>query len=147
MNKRGWIRIVEAFIALMLITGALLIVINKGYIGKKDISEQVYSVQIAVLREIQLDDDLRASILNIKEDELPVEWKDFENYGLEEVKNKIIERTPEYLYCEGKICKLDVVCSQEEFVERDVYAQSVAIAANLEKYSPRQLKLFCWVRD
>ncbi|MBD3247200.1 hypothetical protein GF378_01110, partial [Candidatus Pacearchaeota archaeon] len=53
-DKRGWIRIIEAFIAVLLVAGALLIVINQGYIGKADISEQVYEVQLAILREIEL---------------------------------------------------------------------------------------------
>ena len=39
-NKKAWIRIIEAFVALLLITGVLLIVINKGYIGKEDVSSK-----------------------------------------------------------------------------------------------------------
>ena len=62
-NKRGWIRIVEAFIAVLLVAGILLFVINKGYIGRRDISQQVYDAQLAVLREIQLNDTLRTQIL------------------------------------------------------------------------------------
>ena len=47
-GKRGWIRIVEAFVAILLITGVLLLVMNKGYIGKKDISGQVRDAEWAV---------------------------------------------------------------------------------------------------
>jgi hypothetical protein len=145
-NKRGWIRIVEAFIAVLLIAGVLLIVINRGYIGRTDISEQVYQVQLAILREIELNDNLRSNILEISENDLPINWTSFDDrkYKLGDVKQKIIDRTPEYLTCEGRICKLDIVCAQEKFIEKDVYAQSVAITADLEKYAPRQLKLFCW---
>ncbi len=134
-NKRGWIRIIEAFIAVLLITGVLLFVINKGYIGKRDISEQVYQVQLAVLREIQLNSDLRTQILSISlEEEVP-----------EEVTAKINKRIPDYLNCTSSICNLSSVCPMEEvFIERDIYAQSVAIAAEGEEYGPRQLKLFCW---
>jgi len=143
MNKRGWIRIVEAFIAVLLIAGVLLFVIGKGYIGKKDISEQVYQVQLAVLREIELNSTLRTSILEVDESELP--WENFSAEGLSDVKQKIEDRIPEYLECEAKICELDRVCPMgSTLVEKDVYAQSVAITAEGEKYSPRQLKLFCW---
>src|SRR3989344_493349 len=65
-DKRGWIRVVEAFVAILLIVGVLLFVINKGYIGKKDISKQVYDAEISVLREIELDDNLREEILKLE---------------------------------------------------------------------------------
>ncbi|MBD3247008.1 hypothetical protein GF378_00105 [Candidatus Pacearchaeota archaeon] len=144
-DKRGWIRIIEAFIAVLLVAGALLIVINQGYIGKADISEQVYEVQLAILREIELNDNMRSNLLEINEGDLPVKWDEFDSQGLTNVKNKINERVPDYLNCTAKVCLLDVICYSEGApVDRDVYAQSVAIAANLETYSPRQLKMFCW---
>jgi hypothetical protein len=134
-NKRGWIRIVEAFIAVLLIAGVLLFVINKGYIGKRDISEQVYEVQLSVLREIELDSDLRLQILKSEEGSVP-----------EEVVNKTNERMPDYLECTSRICDLEVVCPIPEgyFIEKDIYAQAVAISAEGEEYGPKQLKLFCW---
>ncbi len=133
-NKRGWIRIVEAFIAVLLIAGALLFVINKGYIGKSDISEQVYEIQLSVLREIELDNNLRNQLLEITiEEAIPVA-----------INTKINQRVPDYLNCSAKICALDVICSLDEYVDTDVYAQAVAIAAQGTVYSPRQLKLFCW---
>ena len=64
-NKRGWIKIVEAFIAVLLITGVLLVIINKGYIGKQDISSKVRETLTAILREIQLDKDARTEVLGI----------------------------------------------------------------------------------
>lgn len=133
-NKRAWIRIVEAFIAIMLITGVLLVVINKGYVGKADISGKVYEAQIAVLREIELDEELREDILNSNLGETP-----------ESVKAKITQRIPDYLTCTSNVCKLDDVCYGDGIpIDKDIYSQSIAIAANLKKYSPRQLKLFCW---
>lgn len=157
-NKRGWIRIVEAFISILLITGVLLIVINKGYILKEDISLQVYKIQLAILREIQLDPDLRSNVLvsnksgysgNPGESPLPIPWEEFDNNDqrrLENIKNKILNRSLNYLECEGRICEIDEICSLDEYVEKDIYSQSVVISADLKVYSPRQLKLFCWRR-
>ena len=143
-NKRGWIKIVEAFIAVLLIAGVLLFVINKGYIGKKDISEQVYKVQLSVLREIELNSDFRYQIL-----------EEGEKLGQgtpivpEEVVNTIEDRIPDYLTCESKICELDQMCppTEEVPIEKDIYAQSVAISAEGTKYGPVQLKLFCWTAE
>ena len=143
MNKKGWIKIVEAFIAILLVAGVLLIVINQGYIGKKDISSDVYDVEVSILREIQLNDALRDDILNAEP--IPIKWDDFPP----NIKTKIIDRTPNYLDCEAEICEMDEVCELDEYPEKDVYAQSVAITTTLEtpeEQQLRQLKLFCWVK-
>jgi hypothetical protein len=134
-GKQGWIKIVEAFIAILLVAGVLLFVINKGYIGKSDISDRVYQAQISILREIELDDNLRTQILNAElEGDVP-----------QDVLDKIEQRKPDYLTCVAKICKMDVICeSGETPLEKDIYAQPVAITTDSESFDPRQLKLFCW---
>ncbi len=143
-RKRGWIRIVEAFVAILLIVGVLLIVIHKGYVGKKDISKQVYDAEISILREIELNDDLRKEILD-----LPIDINDegivVSEDNLPNVFLKIEDRPPEYLECKAKVCELDKICVIEN-IDKDVYAQAVAISATNEIYQPRQLKLFCWVK-
>jgi hypothetical protein len=142
-NHKGWIRIIEAFVAILLVAGVLLIVINKGDIGKKDISSTIYDVEISILREIQLNDALRNDILSVTP---PVEWNDT-NFPLS-IKNKIIDRIPAYLDCEAKICFMDEICELNEYPKKDVYAQSVAITATLqtpEEEHLKQLKLFCWI--
>lgn len=142
-NKRGWIKIVEAFISILIIVGVVLMLLNKGYIGKSDISEKVYDSQIAILREIELNNKMREIILSL--DSVPVEWEDFTSLNeLDQIKDKINSRIPAYLVCTAKICALDQICSLKSYEEKDVYAQAVAIAANTEIYLPRQLKLFCW---
>lgn len=142
-NKRGWIRIVEAFVAVLLITGVVLLVINKGYIGKEDISERVYSAQWAVLRSIELNPELRVVVL---EESIGNEWEDIDP----RIKNQIQATKPNYLDCEAKICALDEICQlsyvPDDAYDKDVYSQSITIAAEGGTYHPRQLKLFCWTR-
>ncbi|MFQ5531365.1 MAG: hypothetical protein ACE5ES_01990 [Candidatus Nanoarchaeia archaeon] len=135
-NKRGWIRIVEAFVALLLIAGVMLTVINQGYIGKKDITQEIYDVELSILREIELDNNLRNEILGV---DVPSISETPSN-----VKNRINQRKPVFLNCDSKLCLLDQICSLATFVDANVYAQSVSITANLTDYKPRQLKLFCW---
>jgi hypothetical protein len=139
-NKKGWIKIVEAVIALLLIAGVLLVVINKGYIGRNDVSKKVYDIQLSILREIELNSELRNAILEIQD--LPVGEDDVP----ESVKNKILERKPDYLTCRTRICALDDICEPDVYVDRDIYAQAVAISASPEMgYAPRKIKLFCWI--
>jgi len=135
-NKHGWIRIVEAFVAILLISGALLIVINKGYIGKKDISSKIYEIELSILREIELNNELRNEILEISS--LPTE-----DIPLN-VTNKIESRIPNYLECKTKICEMNKICELNVYPNKNVYVQTVAITATSEIYNPRQLKLFCW---
>ena len=116
----------------------MLYVINKGYIGKTDISEQVYEAQLAVLREIELDANLRVDVLSYNGGGIP-----------ESITNKVNERMPDYLECVGDICDLALVCPAPEGVplEKDIYSQAVAISAEGSAYGPKQLKLFCWTSE
>ena len=136
-GKKGWIRIVEAFVAILIVTGALLIVVDRQSSDKSDISREVYEQQIKVLRAIELDDTARNEIL----------VHDLNVEGVPEyIETQLNSRIPESLECEPKICVLDEVCVQEDYREENIYAASVAIAANDEEYAPRQLKLFCWIK-
>ena len=139
-NKKGWIRIVEAIVALLIITGIVLILLNQKHIGQSDISNNIYKIETAILREVQLNDEFRNDIL---ESTPPVDWNDTSfPWG---IKNKIISRIPNYLDCKAKICSLEDNCVLQDTFKINVYAQSVAIMADLEQYNPRQLKLFCWM--
>ncbi len=149
-NKRGWIRIVEAFVAILLIAGVLLIVIDKGYIGNKDISKKVYDTQLSILKEIQLDNELRTQILGIDLSDGGVEVvctaQILDKCIPSTVSEKIASRTPDYLECQAKVCKLNEICALSEYLDKDVYSKPVAITADLDIYNPRQLKLFCWTK-
>ncbi len=144
MNKNGWIEIVEAFVSVLLIIGVVLIVLNKGYIAKTDISERVYEAQISILREIQTNDTMRTDISSVPEP-LPIPWES--SAFPASVKNTIIERTPNYLECVGKICNISETCSLEETKEKDIYSQSVIISTTLKEGEVyRKLNLFCWTK-
>jgi len=141
MNNRGWIKIFEAVIAVLLIASVLLIVLGQSSVKKDESSLKIYKAEVSILREIQLNSSLREDILGIES--LPVKWDDFNSTGLGDVRNKIILKTPDYLNCTAMVCEMNDTCILNEDSGREVYVQSIAITASLEKYSPRQLKLFC----
>ncbi|MDP2628799.1 MAG: hypothetical protein Q8P15_02795 [Nanoarchaeota archaeon] len=140
-NKKGWIRVLEVFVALMMITAVALIVVNRDYKEKEDFSPKIYSIEIGTLRKIQLDDFLRKEILEIEE--LPVELKDFS----EILKSEVEAGIPSYLNCDAQICEVNDDCKKELLTEEDVYVQSVILMANSETYKPTTLKMFCWVKE
>jgi len=140
-NRRGWIKIFEAVIAVLLIASVLLIVVGQRSVERNEDSLKIYKTEISILREIELDNVLRKDVIDAEP--LPIEWDDFVSNGLGDVKEKIILKTPDYLDCKAIICQMNDTCILEGEPGEEVYVQSVAITASLEKYSPRQLKLFC----
>jgi len=133
MEKRGWVRIVEAVVAILIITGIALTIFGNGYLRKSDESADIYEIEKIILREIELDDSLRADILGATiEGDVP-----------QSISNKIDEKTPNYLDCASKICSIGDACILEN-EEENIYAKSVIISSNLTTYNPRQLKIFCW---
>jgi hypothetical protein len=140
-NKRGWIEILEAFISVMIIAAIILVLVNKGNIAGEDVSTKIYNTEVSILREIQTDDNLRGEISSLDNSTIPLEWADFPAG----VKAKIIQRTPNYLTCVGKICQLDTLCTLTEKQSKSVYSQSVIISATLaDGVVYRKLNLFCW---
>ncbi len=137
-NKRGWIRIVEALVAILLIAGFLMLLIDNQEEGTKDISSKVYVTENAILREIQSNSTFRSYILTITGS---IEFEEFDDC----LKNHITSRVPEYLNCVGKICDFGTnpVCDIDS-LEKDIYVRSVMIATDSTTYDPKLLKIFCW---
>ncbi len=142
--KKGWIEILEAFFAIMLVAVFLIIVLNNNSSKEGDnFAYEVYQIQISILREIQISDTLREDIASAVEP-LPIEWDDAR--FPQSVKNKIIERTPNYLECEGKICETTGECNPPEIKGKDVYANFVTITTTLGEEVFRKINLFCWTK-
>ncbi|MDP2672753.1 MAG: hypothetical protein Q8O84_02990 [Nanoarchaeota archaeon] len=130
-NKRGWTSVIEVFVSILLIAGIIAVVVNSNAIQKPKISEQIYKNQALTLKIIQMDDDMRTSVFN---NELSQEIND------------TIEKMPDYLGCEAKICDLNVnsECNLETLQKKEIFVKSVMITTNGEDYIPKELKLFCW---
>lgn len=142
IEKKGWIRIVEAFTAIILITGILLIMFSKDINKEESPSKRIFEQEQGILRHIELNNSLREEILSFNVDDLPVSLNDFSDI----LKNSINEKTPSYLSCDAKICKLGGECFSEDESSNDIYVQKAIISSSLSSYSPRELTLFCSMR-
>ena len=138
-GKKGWIRILEATIAIMIVAGVLLVVASRSTVSKEDISEEVYQLQREVLNDILLKPELRTSAF--AED----------TNGLNEfAKTKI----PDSFNFSIKICELtnsagDVAgCKMDNYISGDVYAEEVILGSDFKPgqtgYNPKKVKLFIW---
>ena len=133
-NKRGWIRIVEAFIAILLIAGILVVSLDSGRVIGEE-TRKIYAMEQSMLKEIQLDQSSR-------EDIFTMEINSIAGGNLE---NKLNQRKLNYIECEGKVCTLDDdFCEVSEVHDNDVYVQEISIFTDLKNYEPRKLRLFCW---
>ncbi len=141
-NKKGWIRIVEAFVSILLIAGVLLIVIGEKHIINPNPDSDIHDSQLIALRDIQMNTTLREKVLGASP---PVE-SDKGGFP-EEVKDRIDYLIPDSLECKSKICEIDLACGLDSQVEENIYVQSVIITVakdQTEPMNPKQLKLFCW---
>ncbi len=146
-NKRGWMKIIEAFSAILIIWVVLLTVISNSEIKKHDISTKVYNEEILTLRKIQLNTTLRQEIINVNS--LPINSN--ENSFPLAIKSTITSNTPVFLSCLSQICSPEDDCVIEDSTSlpdnKDIYVQSVIITSTVNTYAPKKLKLFCWMKN
>lgn len=139
-NKKGWVKILEAFLAILLIVAVLSIIIVKDLTKKNEFSEGIHALEISILEKIQLNETARTEIVNsipsleLGDDDFP-----------ESVKKIIEEKIPEGLNCSIKICFPGEECVLSEIPSRkEIYVKSSIISSYLEKYSPKLVTIFCW---
>jgi hypothetical protein len=141
-NKRGWIRLVEAFLSVLLIAMVLVIIINNQNIKTNDAPTSVYNYEIYMIKSVELNDSLRNDIVLMSDSNLPSNWEN-STFPIN-VKNKITNLTLSSLFCEAQICQTNSSCDFWQEIKSDIYTQRVFISSSYQNYNPRQLKLFCW---
>ncbi len=131
-NKHGWVRIVEAFVAVLIIAGIILIIVDEGYIKKNDPADDIYKLENSILREIQNNDTLRQEILASN---IPIDSYDpsFPAQTNQTINNK----KPAHLNCISKICEASSKCLVAELVKDNIYSRSAII-------SPKKIVIFCY---
>ena len=126
-GKRGWLRILEASIAIILILSVILVLYTKSVSVPKK-ADAVYNLQKTILDEIAANSELRAQI--IKND----------------VSGALVfvaERTPVNFNSDVKICEINEICNLPQYRD-NVFSSERIISSTLDKYSPKKLKIFMW---
>jgi len=144
-NKKGWMKLVEAFFGILLIISIMGLLIEAQYAKEQKTAEQIYEREKIVLREMQLNKtDLREKIMGVS---VPVTT--YEEGFPPEIEDHINQNMPTHIDCVAKICVINDPCTFPDIgeeVEREIYAKSATYFADLNSDS-RQLKLFCWVKE
>ena len=128
-NKKGWLKIVEAFVAVLLIMMVALIIIGQQQGYEQDVSEKVYDIEADIMEEILINN------MNL------VTEDDFQKL------NEVVDsKTPNYLQCLSIVCEINEPCEVERLVgdagkDKDIYVQVMPII----KQEGKQLKIACWI--
>jgi len=136
-NRKGWVKILEAAVAIMLIFGFMLYL--RAKVEKPALADQMYEMTHRVLSEISANETLRNEILN----ETLVE-KPLTNISLNASINKY---GFDYSF---KVCKIADSCPPTlpaESKDKEIFADTIIMSANPGQiYSPKKLSLFVWMK-
>lgn len=136
-NKKGWIKVVEAFIAIMMLLAIVFVIINNNDLRTED-KYHMENRAAEILRSIQFNDSLRAMILsetNFSRDSIDPGFPlDIAKYA-----NNSLAGTLCYL----RICNSTSLCDTTREFDDEIYAKEILITSDLTEYNPRKLKIFC----
>ncbi len=134
-NRRGWIRILEAVISILIISSVLLVVYSRQA-QVPDISERVYILQKEILADISLDSGLRGFALASNEVELTeyarIKMPPAFNFSL-----KVCDLG------DLAMCKLDTE-EVRETRDKNVFVEEIILSSDIENYIPKKVRLFVW---
>ena len=132
-NKVAWLRVVEAFIGIIIISMVLLLVVSRDGIIK-DNSDEIHQMQDNILEILSKNDSLRNGILMTNPGEE-------NNYLVNSAIERLAPRSWNY---STKICDIDVACGME-LPNKDIYVTERIFVSNLTHYNPKKLRLFVWM--
>jgi len=134
-DRHGWIRVVEAFIAITMIFAALLIIISRQN-QQEDYKEEIIKLQSSILSQISHDDSLRNEVLGNNT-----------NGTIRYIANTV----PNNINFSVTICNFISVCPNpvpySYTLDKEIYSNEVLISANLTYFNDtnaKKLKLFFW---
>ena len=130
MNKKAWIRIVEAILAIMIIMAGVLYINSKQ--PNKDISGDVYEKQRQILEIIANNESMRTKVIGGETNS---------------VKEYIMKNIPSTWNFTVNICEVDQICNQNTPNDRDIYISETIISSSLIDYpdkTSKKIMFFVW---
>jgi hypothetical protein len=150
-NKRGWIRILEATIAVMIVSSVLIVVYSKQVDRGESETDFFYGVQQGLLADIWSRNDLRLNVLNTVEDN-----SGDGNFVV--LDNHIAGKVSDSFGYLLRVCELggDIDgCAMDDgtyiaTLDKSVFVEEVVISSELgsgegaQIYNPKRVRLFMW---
>ncbi len=151
-GKRGWIRILEATVAVLIVSGVMITVYSDQSSREEvTISDYSYSLQKQILADIADNSTLRLDALGIEEDLPGDSYYD----KLDAFVDSRIPSSFGYLLRVCDLGNLTDFCKMDSktfiaTMESDVFVEEIVISSELgggggeEVYSPKKVRLFFW---
>lgn len=137
VNKKGFIRIIEAFISIMLLLGLILLAVNNNHVNSKN-PKYILQKESDILSQIQMNNTLRQIIIQTTDYTLTSNDTTFNPELANYTKRNIIGYN-----CYLKICPPEGICNMNLSSQNDIYAKESLIMTSQSNYNPKKLKIFC----
>lgn len=131
MKKKGWLRIMEAVIAILIVFGVVIYVVSKQNYTP-DRTQEIYEKADYVLEIISKNDTLRQMFIDDQKDKLEQEI------------SKLMPASWNFSTC--IVSNILLICSTPTPRDKEVYVKEVLIVSTIQKYSPKKLRLFIWMK-
>lgn len=144
-NKKGILRIIEAFVAVMLIAGFMVVLFYVRTGGNSD-RNSIVELERIILEKIASDDELRAAVL-------AGFYEDSAGEGNKTIlRNEIRSLLPSEYDFTFEICELNEICglqkNSKEYTQNSIYAEEVSVSSTLFTYTgSKKIRLFVWSKD
>ena len=128
VNKKGWMRIVEATLAALIVLSVLFVMYTKNTTSSPpDLSAQARMI----LEEIGANSTLRNHVLSNNPDP---------------INQMIAQRLTGSLLFEISICGVRDVCGKSTYTPGDIYSAERVISATVEHptFAPKKVRIFIW---
>ncbi|MEI7719240.1 MAG: hypothetical protein WCI72_05210 [archaeon] len=133
LNKRGWIRITEAVVAI-LIMASVLIVLYTSEPQQVSYSDYVYDLQVRLLMDVADSASLRNATLYSNGTQIDDKLIEYFN-------NSVPLNFNYTIY----VCNLNATsCNIKIDTTREIMVEDRIISSNLQKYDPKLLRLYIW---
>lgn len=137
-NERGWIRILEASLAILLLAGVMLFIYSRP-VERYDQSEEISEMQREILQKIATTPAWRTMVIK-------------ETYLI--LNANVNASIPDRYEFTLKVCNLTnefgevQSCNPDTYInEEDVYVEEIIISSDVNDYVLKRVRLFVWERD
>lgn len=135
-NKKGWIKIAEAFLAILLLTSILLVMMRSSEVEDEK-SKIINKNQVDFLLSLQINNTFREDILSLNE--LPINSNESGFPG--NLKNYLNE---EFSNCLLNICPIEENCQVENDISEEIYSKEILMNSYEDIYAPRKVRMICY---
>lgn len=140
MNKKGFLKVLEAVIAILLVSAAVTVVLVRN-VNVEDRGENIEQIITIVLEEIAGDNQLRNAVLEFYDD----------NSASARINSTIDQIIPPDLSYSYNVCGFDQICPFPGDLPagREIYSDEVGISVTLNSdgFNPKKLRIFVWEKE